>query len=105
MLPALRSVLTDVCVRMLREYYKNQKLTVQLIDYLLDYLSQRELVINFARECRQQKMSGNGNGFELHDVLSLIADFNIHYPILRYDYTWHCEIIQRIRQEEEEEKE
>ena len=98
MMPAFRKILTKVCCRLFSRHYSvaaretEKENLLRKIDYIINSIPEKEIITLFAQECRHLKMLGRGTDFDLHDIVSFIADFDYFFDSVRHNTDWHEEI-------------
>ena len=116
MLACLRQILTRVCARLVSIHYSaaisyqcygkrntqhfeiESDTLLDRLNYIVNYIPQQDIITNFAQECRYLKMQSRGMDYELHDVVSFIADFDYLFGTIRFNREWHAEISQILNQ-------
>jgi hypothetical protein len=74
---------------------EKQKLAGQL-KFVMPYIPAADIITRFAQECRHQKMLSQGNNFELFDVVTFVADFDILFESLCNEREWYSEVAELI---------
>ena len=104
MLPALRKILTRVCAQLIAARFstitseKDRERLVGKVDFVLKSIPANEIITLFAQECRRLKMLSMGRDFDLHDVVSFIADFDDFFDSIRYKRDWHADLADLLLQ-------